>query len=127
MQHTVNVPNKVSKHRQQLLSQCISNELYLFSSKYFCKQKLHSKPKSEYEKKGTADSGNWRSRHMKYLTGLHSSLQGHAIPSVTSEKQNSKAKVVLSLYLPLFFQIHRDKLTSFLKERTENTLLALLL
>lgn len=46
MKHTVNVPNKVSKHRQQLLSQCISTELYL------CKQKLQPKPKSEYEKKG---------------------------------------------------------------------------
>lgn len=51
MPHTVNVPNKVGKHRQQLLSQCISTELYLFSSKYLCKQKLQSKPKSEYEKK----------------------------------------------------------------------------
>lgn len=68
MPHTVNVPNKVGKHRQQLLSQCISTELHLFSSKYLCKQKLQSKPKSEYErKKGTADSGNWRSRCIKYL------------------------------------------------------------
>ena len=58
-QHTVNVPNKVSKHRHKQLTQCISSKLYLFSSKYLCKQKLHSKPKSEKEnKKGTAHSDN---------------------------------------------------------------------
>lgn len=68
MQSTVNVPYKVGKHRQQLLSLRISTELYLFPSKYLCKQKLKSKPKSEYEKKGTADSSNWRSKHKKYLT-----------------------------------------------------------
>lgn len=50
-----------------------------------------------------------------FNVGLHSSLQGHASPSVTSvdltpsEKQNSKAKAVLSLYLHLFFQTYRHK------------------
>lgn len=50
-----------------------------------------------------------------FNVGPHSSLQGHAIPSVisvdlmSSEKQNSKAKAVLSLYLHLFFQTHRHK------------------
>lgn len=53
-QHTVNVPNKVGKHRHQKLTQCLSSELYLFSTKYLCTQKLQSKSKSEKENKKRA-------------------------------------------------------------------------
>lgn len=122
MQHTVNASNKVGKYRQQLLSQCFSTELYFFSSKYLCKQRLQSKPKSEYEKKHAADSDNWRSRFIKHLTQdsilLFRVMQSFQWPQWTLCPQENRTlrQKLFCLYLYPFFQIHEHKWTSFLKE-----------